>query len=253
MMRRIIPIAFFLFVASQVMIAQPNLKDSVTSLWYLQPHISFQVPQGDMQERFFPNTAVGFGLIRKTDRNWLFGLEMSYLFAEKVKNEDLLLSNITTSEGFVIDQTGVFANIHFRQRGFYAQAKTGKIFPTRFGNPNSGILVMGSLGLLQHKIRIEVHENTAPQLSGDYKKGYDKLTNGPAASLYFGYNHFSNNKLTNYSIGAEYIYGSTQSRRDYDFVLMRKDETVRRDQLLSFRFTWIIPFYQRVPKEFYFN
>jgi len=252
-MKRIVPVSLFLLLASTAVNAQPNLKDSVSSVWFLQPHISLQVPQGDMKERFYPNTAVGFGLFRKTDANWLFGIEMSYLFAEKVKNEDQLLSNITTSEGYVIDQTGVFANIHFRERGFYAQVKTGKIIPTRFGNPNSGVLVMGSLGLLQHKIRIEVYENTAPQLKDDYNKGYDKLTNGPAASLYLGYMHFSNNKLTNYSIGAEYTYGATRSRRDYDFVLMGKDETLRSDQLLSLRLTWIIPFYQRLPKEYYFN
>ncbi|MFO7723843.1 MAG: hypothetical protein R6V49_11540 [Bacteroidales bacterium] len=252
-MKRIVLVSFILPLLFQAVDAQPNLKDSAASVWFLQPHISLQAPQGDMKERFYPNTAVGFGLFRKTDANWLFGIEMSYLFAEKVKNEDKLLSNIITSEGYVIDQTGVFANIHFRERGFYAQVKTGKIIPTRFGNPNSGLLIMGSLGLLQHKIRIEVYENTAPQLADDYKKGYDKLTGGPAGSLYVGYMHFSNNKLTNYSIGAEYIYGATKSLRDYDFVLMGRDETLRGDQLLSLRFTWIIPFYQRLPKDYYFN
>jgi hypothetical protein len=252
-MIRYIALSLILLLTSMAAFSQPGFKDSTTSVWFLQPHLSLQSPQGDMKERFYPNTAVGFGLFRKTDQNWLFGVELSYLFAEKVKNEDKLLSNISTSEGYVIDQTGVFANIHFRERGFFAGVKTGKIIPTRFGNPNSGLLIMGSLGLLQHKIRIEVYENTAPQLKDDYLKGYDKLTNGPAGSLYFGYMHFSNNKLTNYSIGAEYIYGATKSRRDYDFVLMGKDESLRRDQLLSLRFTWIIPFYQRLPKEFYFN
>ncbi len=233
--------------------AQKNIKDSAVSVWFFQPQISVQFPQGAMKERFYTNTAVGFGIHRKFPSNWLFGIEMNYLFAEKVRNEDQVLKNITTSEGFVIDQTGVFANVHLRERGFYGGVRGGRIFSTPFGNPNSGILLMGMVGVLQHKIRIEVHENTAPQLDGDYKKGYDKLTNGPAGSIYLGYLHFSNHQLTNFSVGVEYLAASTRSRRDYDFVLMGKDETLRRDQLLSVRFTWIIPFYQRAPKDFYTN
>lgn len=245
-------LAVFVFTAISGS-AQLNVKDSASSFWFLQPHLSLQFPGGDMKERFFMNSAVGFGVNYKTDKNWMFGAEMSYMFAEKVRNEDQILSNINTSEGFVIDQTGVFANIHFRQRGFFTGVKAGKIFQTRFGNPNSGVLLLGSLGLLQHKIRIEVYENTAPQLRDDYIKGYDKLTNGPAGSLFLGYMHVSDAKITNFTIGAEYIYGRTQSRRDYDFVLMGKDESIRHDQLFSIRFTWLIPVYSRAPKDYYFN
>lgn len=245
-------IALFVFTATPAF-AQLNVKDSITSFWFLQPHFSLQIPQGDMKERFFTNTAIGFGVHHKTKSNWMFGAEISYMFAEKVRNEDEILSNITTSEGFVIDQTGVFANIHFRQRGFFTGLKAGKVFPTRFGNPNSGVFALGSFGILQHKIRIEVHENTAPQLRDDYIKGYDKLTNGPAGSLFLGYLHTSDNKLSNFSAGIEYVYGITQSRRDYDFILMRKDDRIRHDQLISLRFTWMIPVYSRTPKHYYYR
>lgn len=233
--------------------AQFNVKDSVSRIWYFSPQISVQFPQGDLKDRFFTNTAISFGVNRKSASNWLLGAELGYMFAEKVRNEDQILSNITTSEGYVIDQTGVFANIYFRQRGFHASFKGGKLFPLWFNNPNSGVLVLGSLGMLQHKIRIENYENTAPQLQGDYIKGYDKLTNGPAASLYIGYLHFSNSRLTNFSLGVEYLYAATRSRRDYDYVLMGKDETLRNDQLISIRFAWAIPVYNRAPKEFYYN
>lgn len=46
---------------------------------------------------------------------------------------------------------------------------------------------MGGGGFLQHKIRIENRENVAPQILGDYAKGYDYLRNGPAGYLYVGY------------------------------------------------------------------
>jgi hypothetical protein len=232
--------------------AQLNVADEPVKMWFMMPHIGWQIPGGDMKERFHDNAMVGFAIHHKTASQWLFGLEWSYLFAEKVRNEDEILKNITTSEGGVIDQTGVFANLHFRQRGFYANARFGRLFPTKFGNPNSGVVVWTALGLLQHKIRIEVQENTAPQLKDDYVKGYDKLSNGPAGSLYLGYMHVSNNKFVNFSFGAEYMYASTKSRRDYDFVLMGKDNTIRNDHLLTLRFNWIIPFYSRANQVFYY-
>jgi hypothetical protein len=244
---------FTLFLALPFLKSQTSVKDSTIKIWFFQPQISVQFPFGDMKEQFYNNTAIGFGVNRKSKANWLFGVEMSYLFAEKVRNEDQILGNITTSEGYVIDQTGVFANIYFRERGFHASIKAGKVFTTPWNNPNSGILLLGTAGMLQHKIRIENYENTAPQLQGDYIKGYDKLTSGPAFSIYLGYLRFSSYKLTNFSVGLEYLYAPTHSRRDYDFVLMGKDETLHHDQLLSLRFSWAIPFYSRAPKEFYIN
>lgn len=247
-----ITLLILLIIGASSVKAQLTVSDEPVKMWFMMPHFGVQFPGGDMKERFHNNTMVGFGMHHKTASQWIFGLEWSYIFAEKVRNEDQILKNITTSEGGVIDQTGAFASLHFRQRGFYANAKFGRLFPTRFGNPNSGVVLWGSIGLLQHKIRIEVQENTAPQLRDEYVKGYDKLSNGPAGSLYLGYLHVSNNKFVNFSLGAEYMYASTQSRRDYDFVLMGKDETLRNDHLFTLRLNWIIPFYSRSGEKFYY-
>lgn len=242
-----------LLIASLCADAQLNVKDQPVKIWFLQPQLGVQFPMGDMKDRFYTNTAIGFGLSLKTSGNWLMGIDWNYLFAEKVRNEDQILSNITTSEGYVIDQTGVFANIYFRERGFTASLKGGKLWNVGWGNPNSGVVLMGSLGALQHRIRIENYENTAPQLQDEYIKGYDKLRLGPAASLYLGYLRFSNHKLTNFALGIEYLYAPTRSMRDYDFVLMAKDESIRSDQLITIRFSWAIPVYNRAPREFYYN
>jgi len=249
-MKRSLGLVVMLFAVVSVS-AQLDVSQEPVKVWYLNPHIGLQIPGGDMKDRFHTNAMVGFGVNRKSANQWILGLNWSYLFAEKVKNEHEILRNITTNDGHVIDQTGVFANIHFRQRGFYAHMQFGRLFPTRFGNPNSGVLILGTAGYLQHKIRIEVFENTAPQLDSAYKKGYDKLTGGPGGSVYLGYLHMSNNKYVNFSFGVEYLFASTRSLRDYDFVLMAKDETIRRDNLLTIRFNWIIPVYARAPKEFY--
>ncbi len=232
--------------------AQLDVTKEPVKFWFFNPHIGIQFPGGDMKERFHNNAMVGFGVNHKTAGSWIFGLGWSYLFAENVRNEHQIIQNISTAEGNVIDKTGVFANIQFRQRGHYIHFNTGRLFQTRFGNPNSGVFVMATAGLLMHKIRIEVHEQTAPQLYGEYLKGYDRLSSGPGGSLYLGYMHVSDNKFVNFSIGAEYLYAATKSVRNYDFALMRKDDSVRDDRLFTIRFNWMIPVYARAAREFYY-
>lgn len=233
--------------------AQLTVRDSAVNITMLNPHLSVHFPGGDMKDRFYTSMGVGFGILYKTKTNWVIGGDFQYTFAEEVKNEDEILSNINTSEGFIIDQGGVFANVHFRERGFYTGVKFGRLFPVFGPNPNSGILVMGSLGVLQHKIRIEVAENTAPQLRDDYIKGYDKLTNGPGASLFLGYMMFSNSKLTNFYAGVELIAASTASRRSYDYTIMGYDDTQRLDMLTCVKVGWLVPTYRRAPQKYYIN
>jgi len=249
----VILMASSFFFSSQKAEAQFSVKDSVVNAMVFSPHLSYHIPAYDMKDRFYNSTGVGLSPMYKTKHNWIFGADFTYIFAEKVRNEDDILSNIATSEGFVIDKTGVFANIHFRERGFYTGLKIGKLFPVFSPNPNSGIVFWAGAGVLQHKIRIEVQENTAPQLDGDYKKGYDKLTNGYAASQFLGYMLFSNSKLTNFYIGIELIEGWTANRRSYDYVMMQKDNEKRFDMLTTIRFGWVIPVYRRSASKYYVN
>ncbi len=239
-------------IASNVF-GQLNVKDSTVGFWMFNPQISYHLPGNDMKERFYSSGSIGFGVFYKTNTNWIFGIDAGNIFAEKVKNESSILSNITTREGFVIDKTGVFANIYFRERGFYSTIKTGKIFPVIGPNKNSGLLFLAGIGMMQHRIRIEVQENTAPQLQDDYLKGYDKLTNGLCISQFIGYINTSNNKLTNFYIGFEFIQGFTQSRRDYDFVLMAKDDKKRFDTLYGVKLGWNIPVYRRNYEKYYID
>ena len=106
---------------------------------------------------------------------------------------------------------------------------------------------------MQHKIRIENDENQAKQISGDYVKGYDRLTNGFALMQYVGYQYLSNRRLVNFNLGVELYEGFTQNRRSYNFDEMRKDDTKRKDYLFGIRFGWVIPLYKKVPNLYYVN
>jgi len=249
---RIILLLLFFSSFSQTISGQVSVRDSTISAGLFFFNYSFQVPDKDLSIRFGNNSSIGGGFLIKTKSNWLLGADFNYIFGSKVKNSDDILKNISTNEGWVIDIDGLFAEINFFERGFYSSVKFGKIFPIAKSNPNSGLMITGSIGLLQHKIRIDNPKNTAPQLTGDYKKGYDQLSNGLCISEFIGYMHMGNNRLTNFYVGFEFLQGWTQSRRDYDFNLMVKDTSTNFDILNGLKIGWIIPLYKQVPDKFYY-
>ena len=99
---------------------------------------------------------------------------------------------------------------------------------------------------------ISVLENTAPQLSGDYEKGYDRLTAGFTLSQFVGYQNLSNRRISNYYIGIELTEGFTRSMRDYDFDRMAPDSQSRLDLMIGIKAGWILPLYGRAPKDYYY-
>src|SRR5204863_8304518 len=136
---------------------------------------------------------------------------------------------------------------------FHFLVKAGKVFNVLSPNPNSGLMATVGAGLLQHKIRIENDDANAPQVLGDYVKGYDRLTNGLSITESVGWIYFGKNHIANFNFGFEFTQAFTKNRRSYNFDEMRKDDTNRLDLLYGFRVSWIIPFYGSKPKEFYYN
>ncbi|MEI8202879.1 MAG: hypothetical protein WCH34_07705 [Bacteroidota bacterium] len=233
--------------------SQKTLVDSAAFVTLIYATYQYQFPGGDMVNRFGSNSNIGGGVSFKTKSNWIFGLEGGYIFGDVVKGGDHLFSGISTSDGNVIDGNGIFAEIHLYERAYHFQLKAGKVFPILGSNPNSGLLIMAGAGFLEHKIRIENPDNTAPQIKDDYKKGYDKLSNGLMFNETIGYLYMGKRRLTNFFIGLEFMQAFTKSRRSYDFNLMGKDNTNRTDLLSGFRVSWIIPLYDRGQTHYYIN
>jgi len=231
---------------------QVNLKDSCIGFSMISPSFAMHLPAFDMKDRFGMNSAVGATFGYKTKKNWYFGFEGNFIFSEKIKNEESILANISTSDGHIIDKAGIYANIVLLERGFDFIAKAGKIIPVAGSNPNSGIMFTAGAGFLQHKIRIENSDNAAPQVAGDYKKGYDHLCNGPALNQFIGFVHFSNARKINYFAGIEATEAFTQSRRAYYFAEMIRPDEKRFDMLVGVKLGWIFPLYRRVSREFYY-
>jgi len=241
-----------LLLVPRVCKAQVDVKDSALSVSLFYPTYGFSKPGGDMAKRFGYSHQLGAGYMYKAANGWSISLEGNFIFRDGVKNPGSILSGITTSDGFVIDEGGFFANVMLLERGFAFWAKAGKLFQVGRSNPNSGLLVQLGGGMLQHKIRIEVAANSAPQLKGDYKKGYDHLCNGPAVSQFIGYQYLGNSRKINFFAGLEFVEAYTFSRRSYYFNDMIRPNEKRIDLLFSLKTGWYLPLYKKTRQSFYY-
>ncbi|MBK5284863.1 MAG: hypothetical protein JJE25_05640 [Bacteroidia bacterium] len=243
---------FLILIFPSFLFAQKSSSDSAVSVTILAPSFAYQLPGGNMADRFGYNFNVGGSLVRKLKSNWLVGLEGHFLFGDQVR-EKHILDGISTQQGFVIGTNGGYADIFLYERGFHFLAKTGKIFNAFSPNPNSGIVATLGVGLLQHKIRIENDDNSAPQVAGEYVKGYDRLSNGLSITESIGWFYLGKNHIANFTFGFEFTQAFTKNRRSYNFDEMKRDDTNRLDLLYGFRMSWMIPFYGKATKEFYYN
>jgi hypothetical protein len=246
----LLSIAMFLGLTS---LAQFNIKDSSLSIPLFYAAYALQFPGGDLSDRYGINSNIGGGFLWKTDQNWIVGADFNSMFGNDLKNGNELLQNIKTQTGHIIDMGGTFANYSLYERGYYTTAKFGKLVPVLSPNPNSGFVILAGAGYLQHKTRIEVENNTVPQLTGDYKRGYDRLTGGLVLTQFVGYMYLSNSRVFNFFGGVEFCQAWTKPLRDVNFDTRLPDaETNRLDLLTGFKLGWIVPIFPREPEKFYY-
>lgn len=231
--------------------AQKSISDTTIQFFSFSAQLGLQQSFADLGERFGYGGLTGGGVMYKTRSNWTLEGNVGFFFGQEVK-EDTILKPLLTEQGILIGRDGNPADVFIGARGFLISGKVGKIIPVIGPNPNSGLHLSLGMGLMQHKIRIDDRTSAVPQLAGDYKKGYDRLTNGLMLSQSIGYNHFSNNKFFNFYIGTEWYQGFTQSRRSLNFDTGMRDDRQRFDVMGSIVVRWYIPVYKRQPKEFYF-
>lgn len=250
---RFLTLVFALALFSTTALAQFQVRDS--SLF--DPHVSIsfgrQTPAGDMANRFGDNNSIGLGFHIKTKKNWYYGVQGTYFFGTTV-NQPGLLINLITDNNEILDEQGMITEMAIQERGYTVTLDGGYLWDVIGPNPNSGILIKGGIGLLQHKIRIEHQRNEMMFLEGDYLKGYDRLCNGLTIHQFIGYSHMSNNRMINFFAGIEGYQAWTESRRDFNWDTQTSDKGIQRlDMLYGIRAGWVLHLYRRDPDKFYFN
>lgn len=229
-----------------------NKADSILPCFSLSLSYAYQLPGGDLLWRFGNNSSIGASGFYKTKKNVFFGAQWSYLFGKDLRGENPL-DSISTVDGFVIDKEGKFADIRMFERGFTLGISAGKVFNCFLSpNKNSGFLLTGGIGYIQHKIKIYDNGARSPQLTKEYLKGYDRLTSGLMTTEFIGYWYMSRNRYVNFFGGVELIQGFTKSRRSWDYSLMRADTEPRIDLLSGVRVGWVIPLYKRTSRNTYY-
>jgi hypothetical protein len=243
-----------LFVLCFSAVDAQNIKDSTLRISMIGFRFSADIPLAELEKRYGFNMSVGSSFHYKFKNNWIVGIEGTYFFGNKIK-EDVLLS-LKNDQGTITNADGNIGNYRLNQRGMTFYAVVGKILPFLTKNKNSGPIVSVGLGYMQHKVHIYDIGRNLPQIQKtegfDLRKGYDRLTGGISSSLYVGYFYLSNNRLANFTAGIEMCYAYTKGLRGYQYDLMKSDNTYRNDAKIGLRIGWMLPLYKRLAKDIYY-
>lgn len=199
----------------------------------------YHLPAGDMQKRFGQDASFGAAVEHIGARNFIVGAEGHYFFGSKVKDDPLAI--LRTPDGDIIGNDQYVALVQLKERGYYIGGHIGKLL--LLGKKRSGLRLTLGAGMLRHKIRLQDDTQSVGAITGDYAKGYDRLTGGFAFNEFIGWQHLGAQRRSNWLIGLEFNQGFTKSLRDWDFSERRKLDGTRSDLRFGLRLAWTLPFY----------
>ncbi|MCF8410006.1 MAG: hypothetical protein K9G31_01835 [Crocinitomicaceae bacterium] len=245
---------FFIGFYFNPFFSQRNVKDSAIATPWIGVHYGGNFTAGDLADRYGYLNHLGIIAGYKTATNWYIGMESNFIFGNQVRVTGLL-NDLIDSYGNLTDVNGDIARIFVLPRGLNINVSVGKVFPVLSPNNNSGIFVNGGLGYLIHHMRIETNDQVVPQLELNYRKGYDRLTSGVNLHQFIGYAFMANSGFYNFYGGFYAQEGFTKNLRtiNLDEPEVPVSSKTRIDIQVGFRLGWMIPFYKRKPKDFYFN
>lgn len=205
-----------------------------------------QLPLADMQENFKYNFNLGGKVQYILSNNLAFGLVGDWQFVDDIKTD--VVANLREEEGFLINEFGELSDVQLGQRGFFLGASVSYLIPMLKNYKRSGIEVRFEGGYQQHWVRIEVIGGDVYGLTPEYKKGYDRMTTGPAFRQYIGYRHLDKNRLLNFYGGFDIMQAFTKNRRGFNFDTGQADTRNRIDILVGFRLGLTLPLYIYTPE-----
>lgn len=211
-------------------------------------------PLADFKDKFGVSYNLGGGILTKTKKNVLLGIDCHYVFGSNVKNIPAIFEGLITSgdNGFIISNEGIPTQLDVTLSGWTLKANAGKLFSFNKPNPNSGIVLTGGIGWTWYRYRIKTFATQAAQLTGDYKKGYDQLTGGVLFNETIGYLYMGNSRLANFFVGVEFMQAITQCYRPYNIAQAKKDNKTYFDATMNIKVSWFIPTYKRQSGDTYY-
>jgi hypothetical protein len=228
-------------------------KDSCHHLFIVGANIAGELPFADMKTRYGSNLSFGLPVLYKTSKNLIIGVDGNYFFGGNLKEDPLYYMYNNNNPPTITGNSGNPGAVRLSERGFTAYGVIGTVINKLGKNKNSGLFMYIGLGCMQHKINIYDINRSLAQINGNIKKGYDRLTGGPAAEQFIGYMYMAKNRLVNCYAGFEIQEGFTTGLRGYQYDTMSSDGKQRLDILIGIRLGWMLPIYSKTPNEFYYN
>ena len=232
--------------------AQTSIADSVVLAGLVGVEYGAVLPAGDLADRFGFHSDLGFHVLIKNRKNTLWGFGADFFFGNTVLDDTTILSGLQNSNGLLLGTDGFLHDPLLLMRGFSFSAHAGKVIPlNNKPNMNSGLVLLGGIGFMQHKISIQGETEFLPQIQGELAKSYDRLSNGLFLSQYVGFLSLGETKFVNIRAGVEFRQGLTASRRSFNADTGMVPEGNRLDMQFALKLAWILPVYERPKVRYY--
>ncbi|MEL6594166.1 MAG: hypothetical protein AAFQ87_08460 [Bacteroidota bacterium] len=231
--------------------AQVSLQDSSVSMGLLQVSYRGLLTGGDMAERYGFNSQLGLDFSWKLANQFYGSIGAHALVSDDIR-DSVLLTNITTG-GLLVTNNGLLSEIRTVQAGFVIPISVGRLFTLPiFPNPNSGIFVEVGGQYIQHWVNITPVDEEVAAVSGEYAKGYDRMTGGFGIKEAVGFRWIGNQGYVNFTVGLEFSQNFTNGLRTIQFDTGLPGQQGRRDYLSGFYVGWIFPILERAPNKVYY-
>jgi hypothetical protein len=253
-MKLLLNAILFVLFAPQFIEAQRNVRESSIATPLIGVHYGGNFTAGNLSDRYGYMNHIGISAGYKTARNWYMSFDGNFMFGNQTRMTGLF-DHLVDEYGNITDVNGDIAVVLVYPRGVNTNISFGKLFPILSPNANSGIVVHIGTGYLLHRLRIETNDQVVPSLELDYKKGYDRLTTGLNFHQFIGYSFLANAGAWNFYGGFYFQEGLTKNQRTifFDQPDIPVSTKTRLDIQYGFRLGWYIPFYKRMPKDYYFD
>jgi len=211
-------------------------------------HYGLNRPTADLGDRFgsFFNSGGSIGRFNHKTKS-IIGLEAEVLFGENVKEN--VVENLQLDNNAFLGNDGGYADVFLRMRGTYVGLYYNKVLKSRKELKHAGFAVGLGVGMLQHKIRLNVESLNAPQFEGEYAKGYDRNSIGPALKQSIQYLHIGRYNSPSFAVEFEIMEGFTKNTRPINFDTKLKDDESRLDMNLRLNIKWYLPVKDLKPSE----
>lgn len=250
--------AFFLFAPQnvdaqggkpvyQTDFSSKNYVDTAAPMIWLDAHLAYHFPFGELGKMFKNNFAVGPGFTFKSRSNWTVGFHVDYMFNANMRDPSFFNGTLANDHGIVIDGNGLVSQGGITAEGRYwtVQADFGKIIPVDRWK-NSGIWLKLGAGYFSHRLRLDDFGKQYPQLDGNYAKGYDRRSGGFVLSQFVGYQFVRKNRMLNFFVGLEFHEMWTKPNRNYVFFEGPTNEMKAKfSGLVGLKAGWNIPLYEK--------